>query len=138
MTDNIKNKVTVWITPESCDMVSAFYSLDNCPTKSIFVERAIRYYSGHVSSGKSTDYLPDEVSKSVKRAFTEFETHISKMLFRFSVELDMLMNVVAASINVDASELSKLRAQCVENVKHTRGQIIFDKAVKYQNGDDDE
>ena len=137
MTDE-KKMYCHWLRPETQDLVANLYKLDGCPSGSVFVEKAIRYYTGHITSNKSSDYLPDEVSKSVKRTFTEFETHISKMLFRVSVELDMLMNVVAASINVDESELSKLRAQCVENVKHTRGQIVFDKAVKYQNGEDDE
>ena len=127
-----------WLMPETQNLVSSLYKLDGCPSGSVFVEKAIRYYTGHVTSNKSSDYLPDEVSQSVKRAFTEFENHMSKMLFKFSVELDMLMNVVAASINVDQSELGKLRAQCIENVKHTRGQIIFDKAVMYQNGADNE
>ena len=127
-----------WLKPETQEMVANLYKFDGCPNGSVFVEKAIRYYTGHVTMNSCTDYLPDEVSQSVKRSFKSFEDHMSKMLFRISVELDMMMNVLAASIDVSPSELEKLRGQCVEEVKKTRGQIIFDKAVKYQRGESDE
>ena len=46
----------------------------------------------------------------------------------------MVMNVVAAGIDVDDEALKSLRARCVQEVKKTGGTITFDAAVKYQNG----
>ena len=134
-----KEKYSVYLTDKTINLADSFYRLDGCPTRSMYIERAIGYYTAHLANGVSDDYLSDEINRAIKRELTSFENHISKLLFRFSVEMDMMMNVVAASLlNVEADQLSKLRAQCVEHVKNTRGQLSFEKAVAYQNGGKDE
>ncbi len=133
-----KEKYSVYLTDKAIGMADSFYRFDGCSTRSMYIERAIGYYTAHLANGVSDDYLSDAINKVIKRELTSFENHISRLLFRFSVEMDMMMNVVAASINVEVDQLSKLRAQCVEHVKNTRGQLSFEKAVDYQKGGENE
>ena len=55
-------------------------------------------------------------------------------MFKYAVELAMMMHVTAASFRVDEDTLSRLRGKCVNDVKKLNGRITFDDAVKYQKG----
>ena len=63
------------------------------------------------------------------------ENRIARLLFKNAVELDMVMNVLAAGMEISDDTLKSLRARCIQNVKKTGGTVKFDDAVKYQRGD---
>ena len=56
------------------------------------------------------------------------------LLFKLAVEQDMVMNVLAAGMEIPDEQLKALRGRCVQNVKKTGGSVTLDDAVRYQNG----
>ena len=62
------------------------------------------------------------------------ENRICRLLFKLAVELDMVMNVLAAGMEISDDALRSLRGRCVQNVKKTSGSVTLDKAVEYQRG----
>ena len=56
-----------------------------------------------------------------------------KMIFKLAVELAMLMNVVAASSEIDEISLTRLRGECVQEVKRLNGNFRFEDAVEWQS-----
>ena len=50
--------------------------------------------------------------------------------------MDMMMNVLAAAMEIPEEQLRGLRGWCVQEVKKTHGMISLDDAVEYQNGGD--
>ena len=57
-----------------------------------------------------------------------------RLLFKLAVELDMVMNVLAAGMEISEDTLHALRGRCVQNVKKTNGAVTLEKAVEYQRG----
>ncbi len=57
-----------------------------------------------------------------------------RLLFKLAVEQDMVMNVLAAGMEISDDALHSLRGRCVQNVKKTSGSVTLDKAVEYQRG----
>ncbi len=51
-----------------------------------------------------------------------------------TVELAVMMNVVAANNNIDPVLLERLRGECVKEVKRLNGSFSFDDAVSWQKG----
>ena len=51
-----------------------------------------------------------------------------------TVELAVMMNVVAANNNIDPVLLKRLRGECVKEVKRLNGSFSFDDAVSWQKG----
>lgn len=51
-----------------------------------------------------------------------------------TVELAVMMNVVAANNNIDPVSLERLRGECVKEVKRLNGSFSFDDAVSWQKG----
>ncbi len=46
----------------------------------------------------------------------------------------MVMNVLAAGMEIDSEQLNSLRGRCVQNVKKTNGSVTLEDAVQYQKG----
>ena len=60
------------------------------------------------------------------------EMHISRLLFKLAVELDMMMNVLASELDTGPDILAQMRGRCIQNVKKTGGYIAFENAARYQ------
>lgn len=111
------------------------YELDNCRSRSEFIEKAIHFYAGYVSAEDCRDYFPEAIVSTVQGSLDSFENRMASLLFKNAVELAMMMHVAAANFRVDEDTLSRLRGKCVNDVKRLNGHITFDDAVKYQKGD---
>ena len=62
------------------------------------------------------------------------EQHIASLLFKLAVEMDMVMNILAADRGLTAEDLRTLRGRCVQEVRETHGRISFQDALSYQKG----
>ena len=101
-----KIKFALRMAPETQELVKEMCLRDNCRTQNEFIEKAVR----------------------------DTENRICRLLFKQAVELDMIMNVLAAGMEIDGEQLNSLRGRCVQNVKKTNGSVTLEDAVQYQKG----
>ena len=71
-------------------------------------ERAIKFYDGYNRSTLENQYLPVAISSAVQGTVKSSEDRISKLLYKNTVELSMVMNVLSAIADVDNDTLKKL------------------------------
>ena len=50
------------------------------------------------------------------------ENRICRLLFKLAVELDMVMNLLAAAMEIPEARLRELQVRCIENVKKDQRQ----------------
>mgnify|MGYP000869744267 CR=1 FL=1 len=129
-----KKKFALWIHPSAMEKVERLYQLDNCRSRSEFIEKAINFYCGYLTAENYEEYFPEVIVSTVQGALDSFENRMASLIFKYAVELAMMMHVTAASFRVDEDTLSRLRGKCVNDVKKLNGRITFDDAVKYQKG----
>ena len=129
-----KKKFALWIHPSAMEKVERLYQLDNCRSKSEFIEKAINFYCGYLTAENYREYFPEVIVSTVQGALDSFENRMASLMFKYAVELAMMMHVTAASFQIDEETLSRLRGMCVNDVKRLNGRITFDDAVKYQKG----
>lgn len=128
-----KKKFLLWAYPSTLELVKNNYRKDKSKSQSEFIDRAICYYVGHVTADEDTSYLPNALLSNMKSIVAESDNRQSKMLFKLAVELAMLMNVVAASNEIDEISLARLRGECVQEVKRLNGNFSFEDAVEWQS-----
>ena len=97
-----------------------------------FIEEAVQFYAGYISGQDANAYLPPALVSALNATLHSMEERICRLLFKLSVEMDMMMNVLAAGMEIPAEQLDRLRPQCVRNVKKTSGSISLDSAVERQ------
>ena len=127
-----KRKFALWIRESSLEQVRKWYKADNCSSQSEFIEKAIHFYIGYISSENGSDYLPRIITSTVKGIVNDSDNRISRILFKLAVEQAITMNVVAATCGIGREQLEKLRGTCVAQVKRSNGVYAFEDAFDFQ------
>ena len=118
------------ISPETDQKVTAAMKRTNSQSKNEFVENALIFYCGYLSAKNSAPALVSAMRGTVQ----DSENRIARLLFKMTVELSMMMNVLAVGLEINADDLDRLRGQCVRDVKKSNGSITFKDTVAFQNG----
>lgn len=129
-----KTKYGVYLTPETMEKVEQLYKGDNAENRSVFIERAIEFYCGYLTAENYREYFPSVITSTFDAKLQRMEDRMARLLYKHSVELGMLLHVVAATNDIDDINLSQLRGLCNQEVSRTNGQIKFEDAVRYQKG----
>ena len=135
MTDD-RVKFLMRIDPDTDRKVKTAMPLSNCRSQNEFVEKALQFYCDYLTSQDNFSVLPPMLVAAIRATVQNSESHICRLLFKLAVEMDMMMNVVAAGMEIPEEQLQALRGRCVQEVKKTQGTVTLDDAVAYQNGAD--
>ena len=123
------------VSPETERKMELAMPNANCKSRNEFVERAICFYSDYITSREVTNFLAPILVSTLRATIKGSEDRISRLLFKLTVEISMMMNVLAEGLEIDESQLDDLRWRCVQNVKKTNGSITFkDTLREYDNG----
>ncbi len=129
---DLKRKFALWIRPSLLEEVDSLYESDNCASRSEFMEKALRFYIGYLSSQKNQDYLAHVIPATVKGIMDDTANRMGRLLFKMAVEQAVTENILAAVCSVDPQDLARLRGQCVEEIRKTNGMISFEEALRWQ------
>lgn len=130
----IKRRFQFWVKPSTLELVGRYMEDDNCSSQSEFIEKAVLFYTGYLSAKENKTYLPNIVTSTLKGIVAESDNKQSRLLFKLAVEMAMMMNLLAASQEVDKVSLERLRGECVKEVKRLNGSFSFEDALDWQKG----
>lgn len=122
------------LSESTMEIIDKHYQFDDYNSKSEFIEEAIEYYDSYLNAEASTEFLESIIDDAMKKNMEAIANRIGTVLFKQAVELDMMMHITAATNEIDEGILSKLRGECVQEVKSSLGRISFDSAVRIQKG----
>lgn len=133
-TENPENKVRIpiWITPSMRSRMKGWMAQDNCKNETEFVEKALRFYMGYLSTEDTSEYLSKALVSTLRGIMADNANRLRSLLFKWAVELNMAVHTVAAHFKVDDIDRRELRRFAVDEVKRTNGQISFDRALDIQ------
>ena len=129
-----KIKFAAYLYPETLNKIKELYRGDDCSSKSEFIEKAVRFYIGYLTAEDKSNYLPNMFLSNMRAIALESDNRMSRMLFKLTVELAMVMNLMAANYEIDPETLERLRGSCVREVKRLGGSFSMEDAVDWQNG----
>ena len=131
-----KQRIPVWLYPSTLEVVDKLVKQDNCKSRSDYLETAAQFYAGYLSGEEATAYLPPALVAAMRGTVQDSENRIARLLFKLAVEINMMMNVLAAGMEISDEDLRQLRARAVREVKQTNGRINFKDAIDYQRGEE--
>ena len=129
-----KERVNAWLPPSMIKNIETLCEPNNIKNKSEFIYHAVDFYIGYLASQDSTTYLSKILLNAIDGTLKMTENRQSANLFRLSVEMSMMMNILAAGLEINDEELRSLRGRCVQQVRKTRGKISMEEAIKFQQG----
>ena len=132
MSDENKKRTAVWLSPGVIRRMDSWLEEDNCSTRSEFIEKALRFYMGYLSTEDTSEYLSQALVDTLQGIVADNSNRLRTMIFKWCVELNMMGHTIAAHFRADPINRRELRAYAVDEVKRTNGQISFDRALDQQ------
>ncbi|MDE8087818.1 hypothetical protein PT077_08360 [Erysipelothrix rhusiopathiae] len=128
-----KIKTGTMMHPDTIILCDKNISLANSKSRNDFIEQAIQFYVGYLHRDDNTDYLNLIIDQTINNKIDLLEEQLSTVLFKLTVELSMLMNIISANNKIDSNTLNALRKKCINDVKSSIGKVNFEEVLKYQN-----
>ena len=130
MSTENKDRLALRMRPDTKRKIEQWYKAAGCRSKNQFVERAVNFYVDHLAVQDDSGTLPRAVLSSLDGRLGMFEDRLSSLMFKHSVELDMVMGILADSYELTKEEMRRRRADSVHNVKGTNGRLSFEQKVR--------
>ncbi|MFZ5944274.1 MAG: hypothetical protein ACOYVD_09205 [Bacillota bacterium] len=135
MTEETKDRIPLWLYPSTIECMDALLEKDNCKSRSEFIEKAVRFYSGYISAEDGIKFLPTAITSAMSGIISTTENRMARLIFKLAVEMSMMMNILASTAEVDENTLHRLRGKCVADVKKSIGSVTFEDVAKFQKGE---
>ena len=132
MTD--KTSIGLYIDRTVIQDIDSVLNRTNCLSRNEFITEAIRRYITFLKREDYSDILTPAYESAIGAKIATTENHIARVLFKQSVELAMMMHVVAGAFDIDEDNLERLRGMCVDEVSRLCGRFKFEDAVRIQKG----
>ena len=130
-----KVKFLMRIDPDTDRKIKATLPRANCRSQNEFMESAVRFYCDYLAAEDVANFLPPIFVHAMRDTIKCSEDRISRLLFKLTVEISMMMHVLAMGLEVNTDQLDKLRWQCVQEVKRTNGSITFKETLEKNQGE---
>ena len=127
-----KRRICLTLREDTYEDVKGSYRKDLCTSYNQFMERAIIYYLGYVNSENMLDYLSPTIMSSLKAASDENTTRITRILFKLAVEIAVMNNLYAASLDINKEQIDTLRQECEKEVRKLNGDFSLSDAIRWQ------
>ena len=129
---------TVLLDEDLVQQCEQLYGAAGVKNFSQFVKQALTQYTQILVMENYQDLLSKEVRKGLAKELEPIKTRLSKSLYRYAVELDMLCQILGYYIG-DYSEVNMEYIRRAANVRvaKTRGFVDVGKLLKEEVNDDD-
>lgn len=130
-----KIRTGLYLEKELLDECDCFLEQSNSRSRNELIQKAIKFYLGHLKAQDNVEYLAPAIKKLVTSAVSASEEKTSRLLFKIAVELGKISNMLAAANEVDDETLRELHIMCIDEVRKINGIITYDSAARFQRDD---
>ena len=116
-------------TLQLCDKYSAQHSR----SRSEFIATAIQKYVSDLELGRQKNIIAKELAGEIVKGSEAGVTKISKGLFRYAVEVEMIIMILSELANIHPDIMEEYRKEAIRNVRRTRGKINLDDLITRNN-----
>ncbi|MBR1483416.1 MAG: hypothetical protein IJ598_10675 [Ruminococcus sp.] len=110
--------------------MDSFIKKNGLHSRNEFFEKAAENVIADEAIKAGGDVMSEKLAKAVENVSEDNAKAISKGLFRYAVQFEMLMRVIAKTNHFTDDELEDMRWEAINNVRRTRGKIKLDDIAK--------
>ena len=127
-----KEQMTIRLYPETRRQMDSWLEESNSKNRNEFVEKALRFYMGYLSTENITEYLSDALVATLRGIIADSTNRTNGILFKYAVEQGIMAHTIAAHFRDTLEDRRALRGYVVDEVKRTNGRVSFENAVRSQ------
>ena len=109
------------------------YAAEHSRSRSEFIATAIQKYVSDLELGKQKNIIAKELAGEIVKGSEAGVTKISKGLFRYAVEVEMIIMILSELADIPPKVVEEYRKEAIRNVRRTRGKINLDELIARNN-----
>ena len=109
------------------------YAAENSRSRSEFIASAIQKYVSDLELGRQKNIIAKELADEIVKGSEAGVTKISKGLFRYAVEVEMIIMILSELADIPPEVMDEYRKEAIKNVRRTRGKINLDDLIARNN-----
>ena len=109
------------------------YAAENSRSRSEFIASAIQKYISDLELGKQKNIIAKELADEIVKGSEAGVTKISKGLFRYAVEVEMIIMILSELVDIPPEVMDEYRKEAIRNVRRTCGKINLDDLIARNN-----
>lgn len=126
-------KTGTMMYPEIIQLCDDNLRLSNAKSRNDFIEESIKFYVSFLNTESNTSFLNQTIESVIKSSIDLSEDRLAKLLFKLTIEMSMMMNIIGAHFDIDDSTLDKLRGKCIADIKSSVGSLNLKEIIRYQS-----
>ena len=99
------------------------YCLKNAISRSELIEQALEFFLVTRRIKDKSEILVPELAECIAKGIDDGIVKLSKGLFRYAVEVEMLIIILRNTFDISSDEFKAIRREAINNVRRTRGRI---------------
>ena len=80
--------------------------------------------------GENDTVISEKLSRSIAEMSEKQTLQIAKSMFRYAVEMELIMRMFSETLDFTPSEIEDMRKEAIRNVRRTRGKVRLDDLFK--------
>lgn len=109
------------------------YAEENSKSRSEFIAEAIQNYISDLELGRQKNIITKELAGEIVKGSEAGVIKISKGLFRYAVEVEMIIMILSELVDVSPQVMEEYRKEAIKNVRRTRGKVSLDYLISRNN-----
>lgn len=126
-------KFAAYFTAEHRAKIDRCQDLDGSCSAAEVVRNAVDFYYGYLTAEDAGKFLPQAIQSYLDGRLGMLEDRMASLLFKHSVELDMVCGLLSSAFEIDEESLRWLRAESIKNVKQTNGRISLEQRMRRED-----
>jgi hypothetical protein len=119
----VRLRVDQW---EDCDK---YYASLGLASRNDFIRDAVDFYIEYLRRNNSVKFLTPALESVISAKIRDSEDRIARLLFKLSVDQNLLAHIVANTYDFDSDAVSEQRVYSVREVKETNGTLRVNEII---------
>ena len=125
-----KQRISLYLDKETVIKMDEAIKKYDYRSRNDFVSFAVDNLIADELLGENDTVISEKLSKSIAEMSEKQTLQIAKSMFRYAVEMELIMRMFSETLDFTPSEIEDMRKDAIRNVRRTRGKVRLDDLFK--------
>lgn len=124
-----KQRISLYLDKDLVKNTDKFLKDYGFKSRNEFYSCAVENFIADELLKENKNIISDKLGKAIAEYSEDNAKAISKGLFRYAVQLEMVMRMIAEQFDYRKNEIEDMRKEAINNVRRTRGKINLEDII---------
>ena len=125
-----KQRISLYLDKETVLKMDEAIKKYDYRSRNDFVSFAVDNLIADKLLDENDTVISEKLSRSIAEMSEKQTLQIAKSMFRYAVEMELIMRMFSETLDFTPSEIEDMRKDAIRNVRRTRGKVRLDDLFK--------